>query len=458
MVYVHFGGVCHRAILWPGGLGGGQVQGLARLQRRIGRRGIYDPVAFDSEGNLYGTTWGSGAHGYGTIFKLTPSANGRWAKQVLYNFCALSNCSDGALPLAGVTVEATGNLYGATSTGGSGDVGTIFELTPSSPGPGGWTFSVLFEFGSDVNLILDQSGNLYGPLGPGKYGKGAATELSPGSNGWTETYLYSFCPKLHCLDGDEPTSPLTWDASGNLYGATEGGGKGNLGVVFQLEHTATGWKEHVLHNFPAFPTDGYDPDGGPTLDQKGNVYGTTLQGGSRGNGTVFELTRGADGGWKETILYHFPIVKNGAGPEGGLAIDPAGNLYGTAGGGTGPCGGGGCGVVFKMSPPQPGFTKWTYTVLHRFTGPDGALPVAGLTLDCKGNLYGTTSTGGANGCGRRVRDHAMSIFSTVTQNPAPIEPAFSLENSCGKRWAKQLPSALELPCARVVGVASPSTA
>ncbi len=196
-----------------------------------------------------------------------------------------------------------------------------------------------------------------------------------------------------------PTSPLTWDASGNLYGATEGGGKGNLGVVFQLEHTATGWKEHVLHNFPAFPTDGDDPDGGPTLDQKGNVYGTTSQGGSKGNGTVFQLTRGTDGLWKETILYHFPIVKNGAGPEGVLAIDPLGNLYGTAGGGTGPCGGGGCGVVFKMSPPQPGFTKWTYTVLHRFTGPDGALPVAGLTLDSKGNLYGTTVAGGAGGYG-----------------------------------------------------------
>jgi uncharacterized repeat protein (TIGR03803 family) len=247
---------------------------------------------------------------------------------------------------------------------------------------------------------LDQAGNLYGSIGPGKYGKGAATELSPGSDGWTGTYLYSFCPKFGCLDGDEPDSPLIWDASGNLYGTTIGGGKGQGGVAFELEHNSDGWKEHVLHNFPASTGDGFPPSSGLTLDKAGNLYGTTLQGGNGGGfGTVFKLSRGADGRWKETILYDFPTLKDGAGPEGGLAIDQAGNLYGTSGGGIGPCGGGGCGVVFKMTPPKSGSGKWTYTVLHRFTGPDGALPVAGPTLDDKGNLYGTTSTGGAGGYG-----------------------------------------------------------
>jgi len=119
--------------------------------------GIYDPVAFDSEGNLYGTTWGSGAHGNGTVFKLTPSANGRWAKVVLYNFCALPHCLDGALPLAGLALDTAGNIYGATSTGGAGDVGTIFELSPNSASPSGLTYSVLYEPGSDVGLILDRT-------------------------------------------------------------------------------------------------------------------------------------------------------------------------------------------------------------------------------------------------------------------------------------------------------------
>jgi uncharacterized repeat protein (TIGR03803 family) len=198
---------------------------------------------------------------------------------------------------------------------------------------------------------------------------------------------------------------LTWDTEGNLYGTTDGGGTGNLGVAFELEHTQTGWKEHVLHNFPAYSGDGYPPSSGLILDSAGNLYGTTLKGGSKrcdggGCGTVFRLTRDTDGRWKEIVLYNFPNLKDGAGPAGGLAIDQAGNLYGTSGGGIGPCGGGGCGVVFKMTPPAPASTgKWTSTVLHRFTGPDGALPVAGPTLDDKGNLYGTTSTGGANGAG-----------------------------------------------------------
>ena len=218
---------------------------------------------------------------------------------------------------------------------------------------------MIYGSGSGSGFILDKAGNLYGAIGLGKYGKGAVSELSPGSNGWTETYLYSFCakPLLHCLDGDVPESVLTWDASGNLYGTTAQGGKGQGGVAFELEHISGGWKEHVLHNFPAYPGDGYPTSSGLTLDSAGNLYGTTLQGGSMrcdggGCGTVFQLTRATDGRWKETILYNFPTLKDGAGPSGGLAIDQAGNLYGVSGGGTGPCGGGGCGVVLESTPPR----------------------------------------------------------------------------------------------------------
>jgi uncharacterized repeat protein (TIGR03803 family) len=350
--------------------------------------GLFDGVTLDAKGNLYGTARGGGAYGYGTVFMLKHGARA-WAEATLHSFCEPPNCSDGALPIAGLVFDANGNLYGSSNT-------ATFQMTHDSAATLGWTFQVIYESGLGSSLILDQAGDLYGPMGPGKYGKGAVTELSPGSKGWTETYLYSFCPKFGCLDGDEPTSPLTCDASGNLYGATEGGGKGNLGVVFQLEHTSGGWKEHVLHNFPAFSTDGYDPDGGLTLDQKGNVYGTASQGGSLGNGTVFELSRGADGRWKETILYDFPdAFHNGGGADAGVIFDQAGNLYGTTPGGGDPnCQ---CGVVFKMTPGANG--KWTYSVLHRFTGADGFDPEAGLTLDSKGNIYGTTVAGGANGSG-----------------------------------------------------------
>jgi uncharacterized repeat protein (TIGR03803 family) len=359
--------------------------------------GIYDNVALDAKGNLYGTTCCGGTYGYGSVFTLRPGTRGRWTEAILHSFCTPPECTDGALPMAGLAIDSVGNLYGSSNT-------ATFQLTQDSSSPTGWTFQVIYEAGCEFNLILDQAGNLYGPIGPGQYGGGAVTELSPGNDGWTETDLYSFCPKYHCLDGDAPNSVLILDGSGNLYGMTDAGGKGNLGVAFELEHVSGGWKEHVLHNFPAYSGDGYPPTSGLTQDTAGNLYGTTLQGGSKGCegggcGTVFQLRRGTDGRWKETILYNFPTLKNGAGPQGGLAIDKAGNLYGTAGGGTGPCGGGGCGVVFKMTPPKPGSGKWTYTVLHRFTGPDGALPVAAPILDTKGNLYGTTSTGGPNGSG-----------------------------------------------------------
>jgi uncharacterized repeat protein (TIGR03803 family) len=382
-------------MLAPGAAAGSKYKVLHAFGKGDDGGGLFGGVVLDAKGSLYGTTSGGGAYSEGTVFRLRPSPSDGWTETVLHSFCSQSHCTDGALPETGLALDAAGNLYGPAA-GGPQDSGLIFELSPGADSASDWSFQVIYDSYSVSSLILDQAANLYGPIGHGHYGGGAATELSPGSKGWTETYLYSFCPKFGCLDGDDPTSPLTWDASGNLYGATEGGGKGNLGVVFQLEHTSSGWKEHVLHNFPAFPTDGDDPDGGLTLDQKGNVYGTTSQGGSKGNGTVFQLIRGADGRWKETILYDFPdAFNNGGGADAGVIFDRAGNLYGTTPGGGDPnCQ---CGVVFKMTPGSNG--KWTYTVLHRFTGTDGFDPEAGLTLDSRGNIYGTTVAGGAGGAG-----------------------------------------------------------
>jgi uncharacterized repeat protein (TIGR03803 family) len=274
-------------------------------------------------------------------------------------------------------------------------------MTPDTTIDSGWSFQVIYGTGS-YGYVLDSAGSLYSAWGPGKYGFGAVFELSPGSNGWTETYLYNFCPKMNgCLDGDAPDTALTWDANGNLYGGTLSGGTARLGVIFELEHKAGKWIDHVLHDFPAYSGDGWNPHGPLVFDQNGALYGTTSQGGPRscggsGCGTVFKLTRGSDGRWKETILYDFRnAFQNGGGADVGVIFDRLGNLWGTTPGGGDPnCQ---CGVVFKMTAGANG--KCKYTVVHRFTGFDGVDPEAGLILDAKGNLYGTTALGGKYGAG-----------------------------------------------------------
>jgi uncharacterized repeat protein (TIGR03803 family) len=360
--------------------------------------GVFAGVTLDSRGNLYGTTCCGGAYGYGTVFELTPGSGGNWTETILHNFCKdFPHCTDGDLPTGGVAVDPAGSLYGVS--------GVIFQMTH---GRGGWGFNVIYGGAlvdspptndpGQCDLLLDAARNLYGPcFSFGKNYNGAVSELSPGVRGWNEKNLFDFClhPRnLVCLGGNDPGFRLAWDTHGNLYGVTTEGGVNKAGVAYQLEHTVDGWKEHVLHSFPASPSDGYNFFAGLALDRPGNVYGATLQGGRIGAGTVFELSPLQDGHWKETILYDFPNASHdGGGPAAGLAVDQSGNLYGTTtGGGDSHCS---CGVVFKMTPESNG--KWSYTVLHRFTGKDGYSPQASLTLDDKGNIYGTTTEGGPGG-------------------------------------------------------------
>jgi len=344
--------------------------------------GLLAGVALDAKGDLYGGTTGGGVYGYGTVFELTPGSGGKWTETILHSFCP--KCGDGAGMADAPTLDPVGDLFGSTNA-------TSFEITP---GPGGWSFTVIYDRSSG-GFVLDEHENLYAAGGPGKYNYGDVFELSPGSGGWTEKDLYDFHGGC---DGDEPAYPLTWDNAGNLYGVTIGGGCHKIDMVYQLRPTNGQWKEHVLRRFPGFNGDGYAFHGGVTFrSDTGNLYGTTMTGGKHANGTVYELSPQSDGKWKETIIHQFPVVYDGASPVGMLAIDPAGNLHGVAGGGTGPCGGGGCGLVYRLTPGKNG--KWEYKVLHRFTGPDGAAPQAGPTLDSKGNLFGTTQLGGKYGYG-----------------------------------------------------------
>ena len=197
--------------------------------------------------------------------------------------------------------------------------------------------------------------------------------------------LYNF----NAADGLNPKSGLVRDKEGNLYGTTSYGGASHGGTVFKVD---TAGRETVLHIFTG--PDGIGPSAGLVRDKEGNLYGTTggggvSGGGLSGEGTVFRL----DTAGRESVLHSF-TGPDGANPIAGLIRDEAGNLYGTtAFGGFLNCAGTGCGVVFKLDPAG------NETVLHSFTWPDGAFPFAGLVQDKAGNLYGTTTDGGASGFG-----------------------------------------------------------
>jgi uncharacterized repeat protein (TIGR03803 family) len=306
-------------------------------------------LIFDQAGNLYSTTLRGGAHGGGTVFKLTPNADGSWRESVLYSFCSRTNCGDGENPIAGLTLDTTGNLYGTTIFGGAnGGGGTVFKLAPNADGS--WRESVLYSFclncsdasGPFAGLIFDQAGNLYGTTsGGGALNQGAVFKLAPNADGsWRESVLYSFCSLTNCADGRGPQASLIFDQAGNLYSTTlSGGGPHNLGTVFKLTPNADGsWRESVLHSFCSRTNcgDGELPYVASLIfDQAGNLYGTTSEGGDLscnnpgyGCGVVFKLVPNSNGGWKETVLHTF-FDHPGVYPLTGVIFDPAGNLYGT---------------------------------------------------------------------------------------------------------------------------------
>jgi uncharacterized repeat protein (TIGR03803 family) len=197
-------------------------------------------------------------------------------------------------------------------------------------------------------------------------------------------------------DAAEPYAGVIFDKAGNLYGTTRVGGTSEAGAVYELKRSAGGgWTESLLHSFIVGTTDGRSPHGGLVIDASGNLYGPTSYGGAHDDGTVFELSPAADGGWTETVLHSFNISTDGYQPIASLIFDGMGNLYGTAsGGGTGTnCGKVGCGTVFELSPQSGG--GWIETTVHNFTnnGRDGTYP-NGLIFDAKGNLFGTSVQGG----------------------------------------------------------------
>ena len=268
----------------------------------------YGGLALDGNGNLYGTTQSGGVPAdLGTVFELSPAGGGNWTEKVIFAF---GNKRDGGDPVAGPILAPDGRLFGTTSAG-YGAAGTIYELIAEPHGK--WREVVLHRFtqGKDGGnpsgrLLLDAAGNLYGTAQLGgstknqtdcSFGCGTVYELTPKGTGFRFSVICSF---EGGQDGEQPDGTLVMGSTGVLYGTTdEGGGNGcesgyGCGTVFELSSQAQGdqtvWSEAVLHRFIENGVDGINPQGGLIPDAQGNWYGTTIGGGSSGNGTVFELT------------------------------------------------------------------------------------------------------------------------------------------------------------------------
>jgi uncharacterized repeat protein (TIGR03803 family) len=327
-------------------------------------------------------------------------------EKVLYNFCSQPSCDDGANPVADLALDATGNVWGTAKNGGQDGLGTVFELTASS---GFTALGQVYSFqggatdgaNPEAGLVFDTFGNLYGTTASGggspacSGGCGTVFALTPGSS--SDQILHSFSGSPS--DGANPTDQLLFDSSGNLYGTTVNGGTFGKGTVFML--TPPAWTETILYNFRGAP-DGANPVAGLIFDDLGNLWGTAESGGTHDLGTVFELT--AVSGFTSLGTVQSFTGKDGANPAAALVFDTINSnyLYGTtSAGGSKKCAGG-CGTVFEL-PLMTGVVK----TLHSFTGKDGTAPVARLALQTDssnrnyGSLYGTAITGGtiSGSCG-----------------------------------------------------------
>jgi uncharacterized repeat protein (TIGR03803 family) len=265
---------------------------------------------------------------------------------------------------------------------------------------------VLHSFGNgqdgwdpQAEMVFDSAGNLYGTtqLGGAIFGRGddnggTVFQLTPGASGWTETILYSFTGEYLGPDPNLPAGSVVLAKNGNIYGVAQTGGANGQGAVYQLAPNSDGtYTESVIFSFNV--NDGAVPNSTPVQDANGNLYGTTRQGGdgacsSVGCGVVYSLTSNGDGTWSETVLHELN-GRDGSTAIGPPAFDSAGNLYAVAEAG----GADSAGSIFELIPRVTG--PWSESVLHTFTGgTDGAAPLAGVTIDSSGNLFGTASGGG----------------------------------------------------------------
>lgn len=300
-------------------------------------------------GVLYVTTAFGGHYGLGTVYQLTPPAapGDPWAATQIFYFYGGSVVS-GYYPYQGVVVANTGELYGVASQGGYGyyDYGTVFQLVPPASGSGLWNLGALYSFNGDgrdpAGIILTPQGQIYGATHfGGAYGAGTMFELAtppPSGSPWNQNLIYAFTGGG---DGDVPSQPPVLASNGALYGTTGAGGSAGNGTVYKLAPQPDGtWTETVIYSFSA-SVDGKMPNS-PLVIHNGIIYGATISGTTRDNagGTVFELQLSA-AGWTEKILHGFGAA---AGPSGSLVVN-GGFIYGTTASSPGASG---AGMVYRI--------------------------------------------------------------------------------------------------------------
>jgi uncharacterized repeat protein (TIGR03803 family) len=367
----------------------------------------------DSSGALYGATATGGKYHAGTIYKLAPPATqgGAWKQNILYSF---DSSAGAANPSGSLVLTKNGKIYGATSGQNSA---VVFELAPPTQSGGSWTESIVYKFYGSVqtsvsSLIFDGKGRLYGTTNNGgRYQSGSVFALSPQPGLWKEQDVYSFRSNN---GGLVLPGGLVLGPAGVLYGITSDGGTNgsSLGTVFSLTPPSGGGKAWTQSTLYTLDSTAFHPVGTLVLDNAGAIYGTTLEGGLGGSGTVFQLVPPATqgGAWTENVLYSFQNGSDGSQPISGVIFDGTGALYGTTqyGGDFGCSYNGvndGCGAAFKLIPSTQGGT-WAEQSLHTFTGSgDGVNPGQAPLLVLNGILYGTTVQGGDSalcsgaGCG-----------------------------------------------------------
>jgi uncharacterized repeat protein (TIGR03803 family) len=347
----------------------------------------------DGKGNLYGATGFGGTYNSGVVFMLSAAG-----ETILYEFKGQSN-GDGASPHGRLAFDGNGNIFGTTQSGGTNGTGTVYEISPVRGG--GWTETVIYNFsaggldGADpsAGMTIAPDGTMFSttPDG-GAYGAGVIFGMQKTANGWKQEVIHSI---NYPSDGGFPYEGLTRDAAGNLYGAAPSGGVGGNGVIYRLSFTKGAWVDTVLYSFT-----GQNGDGSGLYwidligDKSGNIYGATSFGGTNGTGTVWELVKGSNG-YTEKILYEFGAAGSGDGnsPYGGLAMDSKGNLYGTTLNG----GSSNQGAVYAITKQG---TSWKETVVHNFTGgtADGEQPTGNPCI-AGSALYGMAEMGGTSNQG-----------------------------------------------------------
>lgn len=370
----------------------------------IGANGAGPNTSFiqDATGHLYGATMNGGPYGGGTVYRLSRTTRGKWKEKVLYSFGA---SGDGAYPqMPFLAMDSRGALYGTTSNGGAHGVGTVFKLTRGRPQ---WKEQILYTFtgGSDGDqpiggVTIDANGNLYGTANAGGnlsdcggFGCGVVYELARQKGGtYTQSVLHTFtgipqqstCYAVY--DGSTPyRSPVAIDPAGNLYGTTEAGGEAceAPGTVWELSPAGGGsWNYSLLYVNTGANSISQET-AGVVLDSQGNLYGTAQVIGSAQPNGVFELVK--DQGYQLQVLYQ----STNGGLYDTVTRDTAGNLYWTT------QAGGGMGYLGSVEELTSG---GNHSVLYAFPqgGQEGTQPLAGVFVDASGNLYGTASTNGGS--------------------------------------------------------------